>query len=260
MNINNLTKLLIGCLASIGLTVQSCSSADEPANAADGTGSIVLSVTSQTAFTKAVDESAYGNVNNYTVQILNDQGGVAKEFLYSEKEEKISLNNGSYTLKAFYGTDSNASRDGFYVEGSSTFQINGGPVQQVSVACAPTCGKVAVKFASNMDEYFSDYSVVYETAALKAAGSTAVWAKGDIEPWYLKVDPKGETVTARIQVTRLSDQKTATVEKTYTLAPNRSWTLSIAPQDNNGSIGIEITVDESTDDENIDIEVPSDWV
>lgn len=259
MNLNNLTKLLMGCLAFIGLTMQSCSSSEEPANM-EGTGSITLSVTTQAAFTKAVDENTYGNVNNYTVQILNDQGGITKEFTYSDKEEKITLSNGSYTLKAFYGTESNASRDGFYVEGSNTFQVDGEPVQQVSVTCAPTCGKVAVKFASNMSEYFSDYSVVYETAALKAAGSTAVWAKGDTEPWYLKVDPKGETVTATIQFTRLSDNKPDSEVRTYTLAPSKSWTLSIAPQDNNGSIDIDITIDESTDDEEIDIEVPSEWL
>lgn len=259
MNLNNLTKLLMGCLAFIGLTTQSCSSSEEPANM-EGTGNITLSVTAQAAFTKAVNENAYNNVDNYTVQIINDKGTSVKEFLYSEREEKITLSNGSYTLKAFYGTESNASRDGFYVEGSNTFQVNGEAVEQVSVTCAPTCGKVAVKFASNMSEYFSDYSVVYETTALKAAGSTAVWAKDDTEPWYLKIDPKGETVTASIQVTRLSDNKTATVEKTYTLAPGKSWTLSIAPQDNNGNIGIEITIDESTDDEVIDIEVPSEWL
>lgn len=259
MNLNNLTKLLMGCLAFIGLTTQSCSSSEEPANM-EGTGSITLSVTTQASFTKAIDESTYGNVNNYTVQILNNDGASVKEFLYSDKPDKINLNNGTYTLKAFYGTESNASRTSFYVEGNNTFQINGEPLQNVSVTCAPTCGKVAVKFASNMSEYFSDYSVVYETAALKAAGSTAVWAKDDTEPWYLKVDPKGETVTASIQVTRLSDNKTATVEKTYTLAPGKSWTLSIAPQDNNGNIGIEITIDESTDDEVIDIEVPSEWL
>ena len=258
MNINNLTKLLIGCLASISLTAQSCSSADEPANV-DGTGSITLSVTTQTAFTKAVNENEYANVQNYTVQILNDQGGITNEFPYSETPEKISLSNGSYTLKAFYGTESNASRDGFYVEGTSSFQVNGEPVQQVAVACAPTCGKVAVKFASNMADYFSDYSVVYQTAALKAASSTAVWAKGDTEPWYLKVDPKGETVTATIQFTRLSDNKPDSEVRTYTLAPSKSWTLSIAPQDNNGSIHIDITIDESTYDEVIDIEVPSEW-
>ena len=124
MNLNNLTKLLMGCLAFIGLTMQSCSSSEEPANM-EGTGSITLSVTTQAAFTKAVDENTYGNVNNYTVQILNDQGGITKEFTYSDKEEKITLSNGSYTLKAFYGTESNASRDGFYVEGSNTFQVDG---------------------------------------------------------------------------------------------------------------------------------------
>ncbi len=259
MNLNNLTKLLMGCLAFIGLTTQSCSSSDEPANM-EGTGSITLSVTTQASFTKAVDESTYSNVSNYTVQILNNDGVSVKEFLYSDKPDKITLDNGSYTLKAFYGTESNASRTSFYVEGSNTFQVNGKPVQNVSVTCAPTCGKVAVKFASNMSEYFSDYSVVYETAALKEASSTAVWAKGDTEPWYLKVDPKGEVVTATIQFTRVSDNKPDAKVRTYTLAPGKSWTLSIAPQDDNGSIGIDITIDESTDDEVIDIEVPSEWV
>ncbi len=131
-----------------------------------------------------MDESTYSNVDNYSVQILNDEGTLVKEFLYSEKEEKINLNNGSYTLKAFYGTENNASRESFYVEGSTSFQVNGEPVQEVTVNCQPTCGKVKATFASNMDEYFSDYSIVYETAALKAAGTTAVWAKRDTDPWY----------------------------------------------------------------------------
>lgn len=87
MNLNNLTKLLIGCLAFIGLTTQSCSSSEEPANM-EGTGSITLSVTAQAAFTKAVNENAYNNVDNYTVQIINDKGTSVKEFLYSEREEK----------------------------------------------------------------------------------------------------------------------------------------------------------------------------
>lgn len=255
------TKLtLVTLILSISVILGSCASQNDEPALSEGTGTITLGVTTSTAFTKAVDESSYSNVDNYSVQILNDAGTPVKEFLYSEREEKITLNNGSYTLKAFYGTESNASRESFYVVGNTSFQVNGEPVQAVAVTCQPTCGKVKATFASNMDEYFSDYSIVYETAALKAAGSTAVWAKGDKDPWYLKVDNAGETVTATIQCTRLSDNKTATVERTYTLAPNKSWTLNIAPSDDNGSLGIEITVDETTDDETIDIEVPADWV
>ncbi len=256
----NTKSALATCFLSISVILCSCTSQNDDPILSEGTGTITLGITTSTAFTKAVNESTYSDVNKYTVQILDDEGTVKKEFLYEEKEDKISLNNGSYTLKAFYGTESNASRESFYVEGSTRFQVNGEPVQEVTVNCQPTCGKVKATFASNMDEYFSDYSIVYETAALKAAGTTAVWAKGDTDPWYLKVDNAGETVTATIQVTRLDDNKTATVVKTYTLAPNKSWTLNIAPADDNGSLGIEITVDETTDDETIDIEVPAYWV
>ena len=246
------------CFLCIGMAFSSCSSQSDETVPSDQ-GVISLSITANTAFTRAVSESSYSNVDNYTIQILDDAGDPVQEFAYAEKPERISLKNGTYTLKAFYGTESDASRDGFYVEGNTSFNIDGN-VQQVTVACKPTCGKVIVNFASEMAEYFSNYSVVYETVALKTAQSTAIWQKDDTEPWYLKVDKKGEAVKATIHFTRLSDNKSASVEKTYTMAPGKSWTLNIAPQDNNGDLGIQITVDESTDDEIIDIEVPSEWV
>ena len=229
MKITDFKKLLMGCMASLCLMGTSCSSPQDP-ECNDGTGNIRLGVTTNAAFTRAVNESAYADVSNYTV------------------------------LKAFYGTESNASRDGFYVAGEKSFIVEGEEVQNITVECNPTCGKVKVNFATNMSEYFSAYSVVYETAALTEVGGSAIWQKDDTEPWYLKVNAQGETVKATIHVTRVSDSKSATVEKTYTLAPGKSWTLSIAPQDNNGGLGITVTVDEATDDEEIDIEVPSEWL
>ncbi len=247
----------MGCIASLMIT--SCASNEDPAEN-NGSGSIQLGVTASAVFTKAINENDYGDINRYSVQILNDKSSVVEEFIYSEKPERISLNNGNYTLKAFYGTESNASRDGFYVKGETSFTVNGEELQEVNVECKPTCGKVKVSFANNMSQYFSNYSVVYETAALKETGSSAIWQKNDTEPWYLKVNAEGESVKASINFTRISDNKSATVEKTYTLAPGKSWTLNIAPQDNNGSLGIVVTIDESTDDEEIDIEVPSEWI
>lgn len=257
MKVNKIKLFLMGCMAS--LTITSCTSSEDPAENA-GSGSIRLGLTTSTVFTKAVNESDYGDINKYSVQILNDKGTTVEEFIYSEKPERISLNNGNYTLKAFYGTESDASRDEFYVEGETGFTVNGEELQEVAVECKPTCGKVKVSFANNMSQYFSNYSVVYETAALKETGSSAIWQKNDTEPWYLKVNGEGESVKASINFTRISDNKSATVEKTYTLAPGKSWTLNIAPQDNNGSLGIVVTIDESTDDEEIDIEVPSEWI
>lgn len=174
MKVNKIKLFLMGCMAS--LTITSCTSSEDPAENA-GSGSIRLGLTTSTVFTKAVNESDYGDINKYSVQILNDKGTTVEEFIYSEKPERISLNNGNYTLKAFYGTESDASRDEFYVEGETGFTVNGEELQEVAVECKPTCGKVKVSFANNMSQYFSNYSVVYETAALKETGSSAIWQK-----------------------------------------------------------------------------------
>lgn len=247
----------MGCIASLMIT--SCTSNEDPAEN-NGSGSIQLGVTASAVFTKAVNESKYNNTNNYTIQILNDKGVTAvEEFTYGNAPERINLSNGFYTLKAFYGTESNASRDDFYVEGTTQFNIEG-KEQQVTVVCKPTCGKVVVNFDADMATYFSNYSVTYETAALSEDGSTVVWQKDNKDPWYLKVKSEGETVKASINFTRISDNKSATVEKTYTLSPGKSWTLNISPQVNNGDLGINVSIDETTDDEEIDIEVPSEWI
>ena len=257
----NMKTFLLSCIIGTTFIATSCSSENEVSTNTNE-GSIHLAVTTDAKFkpnTRAVNENSYADVNNYTVQIINSSGNVEKEFIYNEAPEKINLNNGSYTLKAFYGEDSNASRKSFYVEGTNTFAVEGND-KSISVDCTPIHGKAVVNFAEEMATYFSDYSVVYETVALTTSGSTATWNKMDTEPWYLKVNKKGETIKATIHVTRKSDNKSSSVEKTYALSPNKSWTLNIAPQDNNGNLGITITIDESTNDHEIDIVVPSEWL
>ena len=251
--------MLTACLWGISSILGSCTSQNDEPALSEGTGTLTLGITTSTAFTKAVDESRYEDLNLYTVQIINASGTTEKDFLYGERPERIELKNGAYTLKAFYGTDENASRDGFYVEGIQTFNVEGKEVE-VEVTCKPTCGKVTAKFAEDMATYFSDYSVSYETEALAATQTPVQWNKSDSEPWYLKLNPNGETVKATIQVTRISDNKTATVERTYYMEPEKSWTLNIAPSNDSGNLGITITVDENTNDETIDITVPSDWI
>ncbi len=254
---------LFCCLVGASLITTSCSSGEEDTSTKTK-GLIRLSVTADAAFgtaTRAVDENSYTDVNKYTVQILDTKdNSVKKEFLYSEATAPIELSNGSYILKAFYGTENEVSDKEFYVEGTTSFSIQGAAVENVAVNCTPTCGKVIAKFHETMAEYFSDYSIVYETKALSAKGATAIWSKTATNPLYLKVDKNGESVKATIKVTRKSDNKSTDVERTYTLAPNKAWTLNVSPQDNNGSIGIVITIDESTNDHPVDIVIPSDWI
>lgn len=255
------TFLNLLMVLSIGYFATSCVSEEKDSVLGDGIGTLSLSVTSDANFqSRAVDESEYNNIQEYTVQILEKESSeVKKEFLYKDAPEKIELKNGSYSLKAFYGKESNASQDNFYVEGNSSFNIDGKDTS-VNVTCAPTCAKVIASFASDMSEYFSDYSVVYTTKALKAESKTALWTKDNKSPWYLKVDKSGEDVEAVINFTRKSDGKSSSVTKKYNMEPGNAWTLNVKPSVNSGNLGISITINESTEDEVIDIIVPSDWI
>ncbi|MDO4164948.1 MAG: DUF4493 domain-containing protein [Bacteroides sp.] len=253
---------IMSCMIGASLLVCSCSSSEDASMLEEGTGTIQLSVKANASFStvnsRAVNESAYANTDNYTVQVLQGEAEVLS-FTYGDRSASIKLDNGNYTLKAYYGTESDASREAFYVVGTTDFVVNGND-QALNVDCAPTCGKMVVDFDSKMADYFSNYYVTYETEALAAAGSTVTWAKDDTDPWYLKLNAAGETVKATVHYTVTSSGKAGSQELTYAMTPDKSWTLHIAPKDGNGGLSITITIDESTTDKPIDIVVPSDWI
>lgn len=264
----NLRVLLSGMayLVSGCLLITSCQ-VEDLASFSKGKGTVTLDLSATAGFnteTKAVNEDDYRNLNNYTVQILKvGESDPVKSYKYEEIPSSIELNNGAYTVKAFCGTETGAaSRTGFYVEGSNSFNLYGETDKSVSLTCTPTYGKVKVEF-NEMDTYFSDYYVVYSTSAL-GSSTTAKWAKADTEPWYLKLNKEGETVTATIYLTPKSQYQTkaATVVRTYELAPNKAWTLQVSPNYNDvtGKLGIAITIDEKTNDQSIDIVIPSEWI
>ena len=236
---------------------------------ANGEAEVRIELNVDTQFgpvTKAVDENSYKNENNYTVQILKDGQIVDNHnYKYSECPTNITLPIASYNLKAFYGTDAPYSRTGFYVEGTQSFAVTGeDKVKIVSVNCEPVAGKLITQFDSQMSTYFSDYKVVYTTSSI--TGEQVTWAKEDTDPWYIKVPKGGETVTAKIILTPKAEfdskQTKKEVNEVYTLAPNKAWTLQIAPnyRATNGQLGISITIDSTTVDHNIDIVVPPHWL
>ena len=259
---------LLGLSLTFGGLLTSCVMEEETLTKS-GEATVRIELNADAAFgpgTKAVNESDYTNKNNYTVQILKD-GEVYKNhsYNYANRPDFITLPIASYTLKAFYGTDTLYSRTGFYVEGTKTFSVTGEEgVKNVSVDCEPVAGKLIAKFDSLMTTYFSDYKVVYTTSSI--TGEQVTWAKNDTDPWYIKVPKGGETVTAKIILTPKAEfdskQTKKEVNEVYTLAPNKAWTLQIAPnyRATNGQLGISITIDSTTVDHNIDIVVPPHWL
>lgn len=251
-------KTLLHTLLGTALLLASCSSEEESLLQADH-GNIKLGINPLTAFTRAVNEDDYANTANYTVEIW--QGETKKQsFKYSEKPATITLVNGSYEMKAYFGKEEAASRSGFLITGSMPFTVQGKDIP-VTVNCAPTCGKLVVKFdKTSMDKHFSNYYVVYETEALKAANGNCTWAKDDTDPWYVKLNPAGEEVKATIHYVRKSDNKEQSQLVTFNRKPNQKWTLNISPKNDSGDLGITITIDESTNDKDVTIDIPSEWL
>ena len=225
------------------------------------------------AATKAVSLDSYKNTNNYTVQIKNAKDRVIMECTGADLTFPKELEIGTYTVKAFYGTDVAASRNAIYVEGSKTFAIESGKDSHVSLDCVPTCGKISVEFDKDMSIYYKDYHVTYN--GTNALGSTNItWLQNDTEPWYVKLEEKGETITYMIHLTlkdeyRYVDENgefhtSSQITNNFTLKPNKAHKLKIrpnySPSSTEGGVNVTITIDESTNDREYTIEVPNTWI
>jgi hypothetical protein len=186
---------------------------------------------------------------------------------YSEVPGKMPLilPIGSYTVKAFYGTEHDASRNEFYVYGEDQGILQGDPeTVSADVECTPTCGRISVSFSPEMDGYFSDYNVSFSGTV--ALGENSIkWEKNDTEPWYVKLEQGGEKVSFTITVLAKDEftAKETTKKGTFDLNRNKAYKINVSPVysgTETGDVSLNITVDETTNDKPVDIEVPVDWL
>ncbi len=259
-----------------GFCLASCTSMDEGLNIPVETkqGELVLSLFSGTEFkdeTRSVNESLYKNVNNYTVQVFDKDGTEKLNCKGSELATKmpLTLNIGACSVKAWYGQQEAASRDVFYVEGVWASTIKANQKEQINIECTPTCGRITVEFGPEMATYFTNYDVdFFGTRAL--AGKSISWAENDTEPWYIQLDEAGEAVSFSITtVTKDEYVNAANKDQTYTrtgsfhLSRNKGYKMIVNPSYTplgGGQVSLDITIDESVNSHEEDIEVPITWI
>lgn len=259
-------KAFVCALAGTALFSACSSEADEIINEA-GKGYVSLSVQADAGFqtTRATNE-AYEDVNNYIVQILQDDKVVGDicEWKYSEVPDEIELPNGNYTLKAFYGEDKAVSSDEPYVEGTKDFEVKTN-VQDIEVKCEVASAKVSVAFDEKMDEFFSDYSVVFKTKAM-SSDESCIWTKDDAnKTYYLKVE-KNEKIDAVIKLTNKETKQSTEQKLNITLSPGLNKSYTFEPIGGNeeeeggtDGLGIVIEINKDTNDKEVDIIIPSTW-
>lgn len=269
-------KKMLGAACVLGAMLASCSQTPDIDNPVEGQGLLSLTLGTQTEFSeerplnRAVSETAFANTDNYTV-IVTDRDGIEKlRCKGSELSTRMPLilSMGGYRVQAYYGVEYDASRDGFYVFGEAQGNIKAGQKEAVEVVCTPTCGRITVNFDSNMKNYFSDYKVTFK--GTEALGSKPIeWLKGDTEPWYVKLREGGETISYTIALTTKDEylnsnqQQQATKTGTFVLKRNAGYKMNVSASYTPTNVGngkITITIDDSTNDKPVDIEVPLDWI
>ena len=275
-------KIYLGILmcSALGLTTSCLSETKdlEPRSVPEEkeTGRLVLDLNADANFnfeTRAVDENTYRNTDNYTVNITDSKGNskFSGTFATLKTRLPLELDLGSYNISAEYGTEYPASRDAFKAVGSNTFTIQAAKTVETTVECTPTAGKVLVEFDASMATYCDLYDVDFSgTAALGT--NAAHWGKDDTAPFYLAISEAGETVNYTIHITTKSDYAglngeekvtNATATGSFPLQRNKAKKLTIRPNytpSTEGGLKIEVTIDETTNDKPITIEVPVTWI
>ena len=257
-------------MLAMGALTVSCSSEDEAVeSAAQGKGAIKLSLNVGADFqSRSFSESDYANTDDYTVQIQQD-GKVIQDVNGEEcqwtgatiPDGLIELNNGSYTVVAFKGEEYKgigATTEGMYVEGKKNFDIQGNQETEANVNCIPQCARVTVNFDKQMADYFKEYSVVF--TGTKALGESSYeWKQDYINPVYMAVTGT-EKLTATIKLTDKEGKTADNILKSYDISAAKALKLNIVPSVQGGNLGIAITIDDSTNPIDVDIEIPSDWL
>lgn len=261
-------------MLAMGALTVSCSSEDEAVSqGASGQASIMIDLSSDLSYSRAINESEYMNTQNYEVSMYKGDEPVFENTLYKELEltQKVDFNT-NYTLTAEYGEDVAYGYDKLYVKGSQTFSVPQGDTKEVSILCKPANAKLILKYAGlgdsdKFEDYFQDCQVSVKTQYMDNAFSMAKADAG--KELYLKTGDEGTEVNLSFTITDLEGE-TATIEsedfqttKTIKLKPGVAYTLTIKPNQvdvDGGKLGMEITVDDGVTEEDVTITVPGDFL
>lgn len=246
-----------------------CESSEE--NRDLGKGKMMIDLSSDISYsatngsrTRAMDLTPYKDVANYTVELKDASGNVMQSELYSEMELSQEIAPGTYTVRAYYGENVNADYDRLYVEGSQTFTVAKGENKTVSFVCVPANVKINLKYSDDFFTYYSDCTVGLKTQYLaEALKMTKNDAGRDL---FLKAG-SNEALTLTFE---LKDKNGITVtpadfeSRGLTIQPRDFLTITIQPKliniDGGQISGISVTIDNGTQEENIDITLPDEFM
>ena len=242
---------ILSALTSL-LLAASCSKVfDSPGSAGGSTVEIVLSTQSATK----ADYPANGfDVNEFQVELINQQGVIFKRWsTFAEcKGTKIPMNVGTFKVRALYGDSTEVGFNAFYFIGEETFEVRQGENNStVSVVCKPGNSKVAVEWGPNVAENYRDWSVdVYN---IEHRTKHLVFEKTTDEAGYII---SGQ-LALRVDLVDMNGNVTSRYSNPFKAAPADFLTLKLdSGKLPDGGITLDFSVDYGTNDIGKDIELP----
>lgn len=222
-----------------------------------GMGGIRIDLATQAPATRAELEDGSLKADDFKVEIINSQGVIFKRWAtfaeYKAQESTaVQMNaGGPYTLRATLGDSTASGWNSWFFKGEQQFTVLPQETVTVAAVCRMANIKVAVKYGENvLSEYTS-----YETTVTNRRGSLLFDMAHKDEAGYMPADP----LTVDVALTDKSG-------KTWyfrngseiSAAPGDFITLNldtdaVPTQD----IGLTITVDRTTNDSTIVVELPS---
>lgn len=257
-------SLLLGALAMVSCNSESQGPDESGTKLVLDLGTDMSFRSSASSVTRAIDETEYTNIRNYTVTLTKTIGNqVVHSAVYGEWALAYQVEPGTqYTLTASYGEDAPASYDKLLVSGSETFVPQAGATKKVNFQCKPKAAKVNVVYDATFSKYYSDAEVSIKTKHMTEAMTMSKANVG--QDLYLKADADGEDVTLTFDI-KDKNGKSIDVEgmvksKTVKVKPQTLLKLTFKPnvtEIEGGKFGVSINVDTDMTDEDVNIVIPN---
>lgn len=254
------TAMLACCAITLGSGLFCCTSDD--LNVKGPVGSLQLSlgadttgVRTGTVTTKAagvLDEfNDFLDEKEYRVQVY--QGSDTLEsVLYKDFPEKLEMKEGSYTLRAFKGSDLPAAFNNPYFEGLQEFAIKEGMKTPLDVTCKLANARISLAYSDAFRKAYTDCTVSLITAYMNDA---FLIPQTETRAAYLQTGKEGTALDIAVSLKRpsWSEAQTYTVtDPAIMLEPRESVTLVL---DTDGKTGDGLALSIVLDDTMVELEL-----
>ena len=249
-------RIFISFIAAFSVLVlgnMSCQSGGEVINkSTKGIGKLKLNVSSDGKDYVEVTKANGGvDTDDFGVVIKDASGEVVNSWdRFADVDEIIGLKNGEYSVEATSGEMVSAGWDAPHYSGQQNFSITPEQITAVNLICALDNAKVTLEYTQEFKDYFQgDFEIRLVNADYTSENTPIVFSASETRSAYIKPQK------FELLFTSPKAPSHATVIETVNPKDHHIVTFNVKPV---GDAMLNMTVDVTTKDINLDLEVPTD--